>query len=95
MPRRKNHWPRHQRVKINLSIHPDVQEWAKKLAARRTAGQLFEDLIEAEWLRQQSLSESPELPPGHPQTPLQHQVYPTEAEILANLRYRQPVQQQQ
>jgi hypothetical protein len=84
MTRRKKVSTRNKRVKINLTIHPDIQTWAKTLAHRRTVSQLFEDLVEAEWYRRQN---PPQL--------LQHQAPELSSEILANHRYRQPVQQQQ
>jgi hypothetical protein len=41
------------RGKLNLTIHPEIKEFAVILAnARRdTVSQLFEDLVEAEWNR--------------------------------------------
>ncbi|MFM8365371.1 MAG: hypothetical protein ACKOAS_09500 [Verrucomicrobiota bacterium] len=41
------------RGKLNLTIHPEIKEFAVALAnARRdTVSQLFEDLVEAEWNR--------------------------------------------
>lgn len=45
-----------RRVKINLTIHPDIRAWADEvsLKRRRSVSQLFEDLVEMEWHRQQS-----------------------------------------
>lgn len=42
------------RKKLNLTIHPEVREFAEKMAdkRRRSISQLFEELIEAEWNRQ-------------------------------------------
>lgn len=95
MARRKKVSTRTKREKINLTIHPDIQTWAKTLARRRTISQLFEDLVEAEWHRRQSPPQASMIPPALAQTPLQHQAYDPSAEILANYRYRQPVPQQQ
>ena len=41
------------RGKLNLTIHPEIKEFAMALAnARRdTVSQLFEDLVEVEWNR--------------------------------------------
>jgi len=41
------------RGKLNLTVHPEIKEFAFALAnARRdTVSQLFEDLVEAEWNR--------------------------------------------
>ncbi len=54
-----------RRVKINLTIHPDLRQWADEISLkrRRSISQLFEDLVEMEWHRQQA-APSP--------TPLQH-----------------------
>lgn len=43
------------RGKLNLTIHPEIREFAEHLATkrRRSISQLFEDLIEAEWIRKQ------------------------------------------
>jgi hypothetical protein len=42
------------RSKLNLTMHPEVREWADIIAfrRRRSISQLFEDLVEAEWRRQ-------------------------------------------
>jgi hypothetical protein len=64
------------------------------LARRRTVSQLFEDLVEAEWHRRQSPPQASMIPPALAQ-PLQQQAYDPSAQILADYRYRQPVQQQQ
>lgn len=44
------------RGKLNLTIHPEIRTYADELALkkRRSVSQLFEDLIEAEWLRMQA-----------------------------------------
>lgn len=43
------------RGKLNLTIHPEIRNYADELSRkrRRSVSQLFEDLIEAEWQRQQ------------------------------------------
>lgn len=43
------------RGKLNLTIHPEIREFAEHLATkrRRSISQLFEDLVESEWIRQQ------------------------------------------
>ena len=42
-----------QRGKLNLTIHPEIKDFALVLAnaRRHTISQLFEDLVEAEWNR--------------------------------------------
>ena len=95
MARRKKVSTRIKRDKINLTIHPDILTWAKTLAHRRTVSQLFEDLVEAEWHRRQSPPQASMIPPALAQPPLQQQAYDPSAQILADYRYRQPVQQQQ
>lgn len=51
------------RVKLNLTIHPDVRAWADEITfkRRRSISQLFEDLVEAAYLQ----SKNPQ-PPLHP-----------------------------
>lgn len=41
------------RGKLNLTIHPEIKDFAVELASvrRDTLSQLFEDLVEAEWNR--------------------------------------------
>ena len=41
------------RGKLNLTIHPEIKDFAQILAnaRRNTISQLFEDLVEAEWNR--------------------------------------------
>jgi len=41
------------RGKLNLTIHPEIRDFAEQLAfkRRRSVSQLFEDLVEAEWFR--------------------------------------------
>jgi hypothetical protein len=50
---RKPKSPDHLRVKLNLTMHPDVRGWAEELCfrRRRSFSRLFEDLVEAEWQR--------------------------------------------
>jgi len=86
MGRRKKN-PEIPSVKLNLTIHPDVREWAHQLARRRTLSQLFEDLVEAEWSSRQAPTTRLTPPPA----PLiEHQ-----AQILAHQRYQLAPQQQQ
>lgn len=55
------------RGKLNLTIHPEIRAFAEELAnkRRRSISHLFEELIEAEWLRRQGLL--PQQPQGFPQ----------------------------
>jgi hypothetical protein len=43
-----------RRVKLNMTIHPDIRAWADEISLkrRRSVSQLFEDLVELEWMRQ-------------------------------------------
>jgi hypothetical protein len=52
MPRPSNP-DRQLRGKLNLTIHPEIREYAEVLSQkrRRSVSQLFEDLVEAEWMR--------------------------------------------
>lgn len=52
------------RGKLNLTMHPEVREWADIIAfkRRRSISQLFEDLVEAEWNRQNQ----PQVPSPQP-----------------------------
>jgi hypothetical protein len=66
MPRKSN--PNRQlRGKLNLTIHPEIRDFAEKLSSkrRRSLSQLFEDLVEAEWNKQHS-HPSPPSPPAYP-----------------------------
>jgi len=66
MPKKKK--PEDQRrVKLNLTIHPEIREWADSISGRRrrSISHVFEELVEAEWLRQQSVQA-----PSHPQFPI-------------------------
>jgi hypothetical protein len=76
---RKRKSPDQLRGKMNLTIHPEVREWAQILMRRRSMSQLFEDLVEAEWNRQPAAAQNP-LPPApvpQPQTaPYFHQPSP-------------------
>ncbi len=42
-----------RRSKLNLTIHPDIKQFATEIAnkRRRSVAQLFEDLVEREWNR--------------------------------------------
>ncbi len=51
---------------MNLTIHPEIREWAQVLMRRRSMSQLFEDLVEAEWNRQQAAAQNP---PQHASVP--------------------------
>ena len=61
-----------RRVKLNLTIHPDLREWADEISLkrRRSISQLFEDLVEMEWHRQQAVPS-----PNQYQPSLQQQAY--------------------
>jgi hypothetical protein len=54
------------RGKLNLTIHPEIREFAEQLATkrRRSISQLFEDLIEAEWMRKQGGAPLPSQAPA-------------------------------
>jgi len=69
------------REKLNLTIHPDLRAWADELSLtrRRSVSQLFEDLVEAEWQRQQAAAQNPPTPaPVQPPQPAPYfyQPYP-------------------
>jgi hypothetical protein len=68
---RKPKSPDQLRVKMNLTIHPEIREWAEVLKRRRSVSQLLEDLVEAEWLRQQAaaLTAQPQVPVQQPPAP--------------------------
>jgi len=53
------------RLKLNLTIHPEIRAFADELSLkrRRSISQLFEDLIEDEWKR---ASAAPPVPPYTP-----------------------------
>ncbi len=66
---------------MNLTIHPEIREWAQILMRRRSMSQLFEDLVEAEWNRFQTASQNPPQPAPAPlpqpqQAPYFHQPSP-------------------
>ena len=69
------------RGKLNLTIHPEIKDFALVLAnaRRHTISQLFEDLVEAEWNRIHGIV--PVYPP--PRTfavaPVAHHAAPTYA----------------
>ena len=56
----KNKPEKSLRGKLNLTIHPEIREFAQHLATRRrrSISQLFEDLVEAEWIRRQAIQPS-------------------------------------
>jgi hypothetical protein len=62
MPRTPNP-NRPRRIPISLTTLPAIRDMAFQLAQKRrcTMSQLFEDLMEAEWLRVRPISH----PPGH------------------------------
>lgn len=66
------------RTKLNLTIHPDIREFAVEIAnkRRRSMAQLFEDLIEAEWNRVNGIQPSYPMPMY---TPLQQLYQPVPA----------------
>jgi hypothetical protein len=63
---RKPKSPDQIRVKINLTIHPEIREWAETLKRRRSISLLFEDLVEAEWNSQQAAAQNPPQPATAP-----------------------------
>ena len=65
------------RGKMNLTIHPEIRTFADELALkrRRSISQLFEDLIEAEWMRFQAAGAAPQPPAPQPMVAPQP-VYP-------------------
>jgi hypothetical protein len=64
---RKPKSPDQIRGKLNLTIHPEIREWAEALKRRRSVSQLFEDLVEAEWKRQHAATQNPPPPAPVPQ----------------------------
>jgi hypothetical protein len=65
---RKPKPPDQIRQKLNLTVHPDIREWADAIShkRRRSVSQLFEELVEAEWLRYQAAPQNPPPPPPAP-----------------------------
>jgi hypothetical protein len=59
------------RGKLNLTIHPEIRDFAEQLAfkRRRSVSQLFEDLVEAEWFRYQAAQQGVPAQPVAPQYP--------------------------
>jgi hypothetical protein len=49
------------RGKLNLTIHPEIRDYAEKLSQkrRRSVSQLFEDLVEAEWMKLNAPAQQP------------------------------------
>jgi hypothetical protein len=77
MPRKAD--PNRQlRGKMNLTIHPEIRAFADQLAfkRRRSISQLFEDLIEAEWMRFQAIGSAPAPQPMPPAQAVAQPVYP-------------------
>jgi hypothetical protein len=73
---RKPKSPDQLRVKISLTIHPEILEWAEILKRRRSISQLFEDLVEVEWQRQQTGTQNPPPPAPEPPYPASQYFYP-------------------
>ena len=72
---RKPKSPDQIRGKLNLTIHPEIREWADVLKRRSSISLLFEDLVEAEWTRQQSAAQNPLQPSPAPVPPTQPAPY--------------------
>ena len=68
------------RGKLNLTIHPEIRAYAEELSAlrRRSISQLFEDLVDAEWMRLQAMRSPQYMAPQQPQpaSPSYRQPYP-------------------
>jgi hypothetical protein len=66
---RKRKSPDQLRGKMNLTIHPEIRAWAEEISfkRRRSVSQLFEDLVEMEWNRQQAADQNPPLSAPVPQ----------------------------
>ena len=66
------------RSKLNLTIHPEIREFAVEIAnkRRRSVAQLFEDLVEAEWNRVNGIQPAYPMPTY---TPLQQLYQPAPA----------------
>lgn len=66
------------RGKMNLTIHPEIRAFADELAfrRRRSVSQLFEDLVEAEWMRYQAAGSAPAPQPAAPPPVVAQPVYP-------------------
>jgi hypothetical protein len=63
------------RSKLNLTIHPEIKDFAVEISnkRRRSLAQLFEDLVEAEWNRVNGIQPSY---PSPSYTPLQQLYQP-------------------
>jgi hypothetical protein len=63
------------RSKLNLTIHPEIKDFAVEISnkRRRSLAQLFEDLVEAEWNRVNGIQPSY---PSPTYTPLQQLYQP-------------------
>ena len=63
------------RSKLNLTIHPEIKDFALEISnkRRRSLAQLFEDLVEAEWNRVNGIQPSY---PTTTYTPLQQLYQP-------------------
>jgi hypothetical protein len=53
-----------RRSKLNLTIHPDIKQFAVEISnkRRRSVAQLFEDLVEKEWNRVNGIQPSYPMP---------------------------------
>jgi hypothetical protein len=76
---KQNRLRRPPRSKLNLTIHPEIKDFAVEISnkRRRSLAQLFEDLVEAEWNRVNGIQPSYPTPSY---TPLQQLYQP----ILGN-----------
>jgi hypothetical protein len=84
------------RGKMNLTIHPEIRAFADQLALkrRRSISQLFEDLIEAEWVRSQTPVPSMPAQPAVAQPIYPQPVYPQQGYYIPS-QYPAPAPQAQ
>jgi len=75
---RKPKSPDQLREKLNLTMHPEVRDWAEELCfrGRRSLSRLFEDLVEAEWQRMKNPPPAPAPAPAAPQAQPPFYYYP-------------------
>jgi hypothetical protein len=93
MPRKKK--PEEQRrIKLNLTIHPEIRDWANAISQRRrrSLSQIFEELVEAEWQRWQIPPQSLAQAPTSSMPQQQPYFYPPQPYYIAQLQ-GQPQQQ--
>jgi hypothetical protein len=59
---------------LNLTFHPEIRDWADSISGRRrrSISQIFEELLEAEWVLQQSVQAPSQLQLSIPQPPLRN-----------------------